>query len=581
MIANRVYLLAIMAAIVFATPLPAQTDAINKRAAVLIKARKTSGGISLPRVVNLILNEQGPSLVCLAVGILTETDRAASEYVQVLFAASNRPDCFHQIVAQVVLANQGRAAAEIILQDSRKKENALLAANILAVHSQIEMMSGTGKPRKKNQGKKKKSGPTGSVGELIKKLFQSKDRKVLELAFLAAAYSGSNVDSEIDGLELRRAPAAEAARLLYLAKRGKPLSETVVQELTKARYKSDKRFETVTPTLSTYDPTSHPLSYLAQALAAAGNTSHMEFLYAGLENKDIRVQSDCATAIEALGVPASVEALQKVLPTCAWPTKIRVCSALGAIPDKSSVPVLLNQLDNETGRFRLDCAYALASIMGEDKSEDAAGWRRAWQEMESDFTVDAARTSAFRKDYRITDVYVRSLGSFYRHGIYSDSFVYVVDTSASMKGEKIKDLEFNLADSASSLRDPAKFNILTFGGAIKIFSNRMQTAAQGDIISDMLYGLKLSLSTRTHDAIQMATLFGEADTIYFLSDGAPVSGAFGKWHTIIPAYQYFHRYRPIAMFMVQFNAGEKNAQMMKLFAERNYGESGGTREADE
>ncbi|MDG2185555.1 MAG: hypothetical protein P8K79_07745 [Mariniblastus sp.] len=328
MIANRVYLLAIMAAIVFATPLPAQTDAINQRAEVLIKARKTSGGISTPRVVNLILNEQEPSLVCLAVGILTETDRAASEYVQVLMAASNRPDCFHQVVAQVVLANQGAAAAEIILQDSRKKENALLAANILAVHSQIEMMSGTGKPRKKNQGKKKKSGPTGSVGELIKKLFQSKDRKVLELAFLAAAYSGSNVDSEIDGLELRRAPAAEAARLLYLAKRGKPLSETVVQELTKARYKSDKRFETVTPTLSTYDPTSHPLSYLAQALAAAGNTSHMEFLYAGLENKDIRVQSDCATAIEALGVPASVEALQKVLPTCAWPTKIRVCSAL-------------------------------------------------------------------------------------------------------------------------------------------------------------------------------------------------------------------------------------------------------------
>ena len=34
MIANRVYVLAIMAAIVFATPLPAQTDAINQRALV-------------------------------------------------------------------------------------------------------------------------------------------------------------------------------------------------------------------------------------------------------------------------------------------------------------------------------------------------------------------------------------------------------------------------------------------------------------------------------------------------------------------------------------------------------------------
>lgn len=570
-----------MAVVGLAAPLVAQTDAINKRALVLIKARKNSGGISTPRVVEMILKEQEPSLVCLAVGIMTETDRAASEYVHVLYAASNRPDCFHQIVAQVVLANKGVAAAEIILQDSRKKENVLLAANILAVHSQIEMMSGTGKPKKKNQGKKKKSGQTGSVDELINKLFQSKDRKVLELAFLAAAYSGSNVDSEIEDLEMRRAPIAEAARLLYLAKRGKPLSGTAVEELATARFKSDKRFEKVMPTLSTYDPTSHPLSYLAQALAAAGNTSHMEVLYNGLENKDIRVQSDCATAIEALGVPSSVEALQKVLPTCAWPTKIRICSALGAIPDKSSVPVLLNQLENETGRFRLDCTYALASIMGEDKSDDAAGWRRAWQEMESDFTVDAARTAAFRENNRIPEVYVRSLGSFYRHGIYSDSFVYVVDTSASMKGEKIKDLEFNLSDSASSLRDPAKFNILTFGGTIHFISNRMQTAAAGDIIADLLYGLKLSLSTRTHDAIQMATLFGEADTIYFLSDGAPVSGAFGKWHTIIPAYQYFHRYRPIAMFMVEFNAGEKNAQMMKLFAERNYGESGGTREAEE
>ena len=480
---DRLVLGAVLFSIGIAAPLSGQTDAINQRAEVLIKARKKPAGLATPRVVERVLSEQEPSLACLAVGIMTESERPTSDYVQVLMAAATRPDCFHQIATQVVLANQGPAAAELILQGSRKKEHALLAANLLAIHSQLEMMTAAGKPKGKKRGKNKKSGQTGSTGELLRQLLQSKDREVLELALLAAAHGEINVDTEVNELELRRWPAAQAARLLYLARRGKPLAEADIEQVATARFKSDKRFQQVSPALSTYAPTSHPLCYLAQALAAAGNTSHMERLHAGLEHPDIRVQSDSALAIETLGQPASVGPLQQALPGSAWPSRIRICSALGAIPDRSSVPVLLDQLERETGRFRLDCIYALASIVGQDEYTDPAGWRQAWQEMESTFQVDPARTAAFRKEHRVTDVYARSLGSFYRHGIYSDRLVYVVDTSASMKGEKIKDLELNLAESAASLKDPARFNILTFGGAIQMISNRLQAATAGDAIS--------------------------------------------------------------------------------------------------
>ena len=577
---ERLFWVAVLMSLGSSTPLVGQTNAINQRAESLIKARKKPAGLATARVVERVLNEQEPSLACLAVGIMTESDRSTADYVQVLMAAAKRPDCFYQIATQVVLANQGVASAEMILQGSRKKEHTLLAANLLAIHSQLDMMTAAGKPKGKKGGKNRKSGPAASVAELIKQLLGSKDRAVLELALLSAAHLGINVDEEVASLEIRRSPAAEAARLLYLAGRGQPLDNAQIEGVAAGRFKSDKRFQEVSPALSTYAPTSHPLCYLAQALAAAGDTSHMKHLHAGLEHPDIRVQSDCAKAIETLGQPASLGPLQQALPGSAWPARIRIYSALGAIPDPSSVPVLLDQLGRETGRFRLDCVYALSSIIGEDKYTDLAGWRQAWQELESTFEVNRGRTSTFRKENRVVDMYVRSLGAFYQHGIYSDRLVYVVDTSASMKGEKIKDLESNLAESAASLKDPARFSILTFGGAIQMISDRLQVAAAGDAISDLLYGLKLSYATRTHDAIQMATLYGEVDTIYFLSDGAPVSGALGKWHTIIPAYRYFHRYRPIALFTVPFKAGEKNARMMKLFAEENYGQSGGTEDAE-
>ena len=405
MVASRVYLLvvlAVAAVIGLAAPLAGQTDAINQRAEALIKARKKPGGLATPRVVERVLNEPEPSLACLAVGIMTESERPTSDYVQVLMAAANRPDCFHQIATQVVLANQGPAAIEMILQGSRKKEHALLAANLLAIQSQLEMMTAAGKPKGKKRGKNSQAGQAGAIKKSVQQQLKSKDRDVLERALLAAAHAEINVDAEVASLELRRSPAAEAARLLYLARRGKSLVDADIEKVATGRFKSDKRFEQVSPALSTYAPTSHPLCYLAQALAAAKNTSHMDRLHEGLAHPDIRVQSDCAMAIEALGQPQSVEALQKALPGSAWPTKVRICSALGAIPDRSSVPGLLDQLENETGRFRLDCIYALSSIIGEDQYTAPAGWRKAWQEMESRFQVDPAKTAAFRQAYRVT-----------------------------------------------------------------------------------------------------------------------------------------------------------------------------------
>ena len=121
---------------------------------------------------------------------------------------------------------------------------------------------------------------------------------------------------------------------------------------------------------------------------------------------------------------------------------------------------------------------------------------------------------------------VRTLGSFYDLGIYSAEFIYVVDTSASMKGERIKNLEVNLSSSTADLKEPARFNIIMFGGEINIASDQLITATSGTYIADQISNLKLSLATRTFDAIYMAGQFDEIDTIYFLSDGAPVHGFF-------------------------------------------------------
>ena len=248
---------------------------------------------------------------------------------------------------------------------------------------------------------------------------------------------------------------------------------------------------------------------------------------------------------------------------------------LSSIPAIESIDPLIARLKDAKGRMRLDVIYALASIFRKQEGRDPETWQRHWDSVKSDFTVDRPATLAFRKTKGQQDMQATALGFFYFLLVRSDRLVYVLDTSMSMRGERIANLKHNMKESIESLDSTVLFNVISFGGNIDIASpSRLITGGEGKGIAYLVDTLKLSPPTRSYDVIELGCLMAGIDTVMYLSDGAPICGHIEPWSGIIAAYTYLNRYRPVAIHTVEFDAGAANAAMMRQLARRNYGTSG-------
>ena len=83
----------------------------------------------------------------------------------------------------------------------------------------------------------------------------------------------------------------------------------------------------------------------------------------------------------------------------------------------------------------------------------------------------------------------------------------------------------------------------------------------------------LTYGTRSMCAIEKGMLLEEVDTIYFLSDGAPLWGQFQGWAGMRKHIQLLNRYRHIAFFSVCFDPSESNRRAMGTISKENYGKS--------
>ena len=406
---------------------------------------------------------------------------------------------------------------------------------------------------------------------------------VRELALIAAG--NLKVDGPLGPIEAmgdRLPEAVRAARLRCLALLGREVPKAALDAAWRIRGKADARFTRLSPLLSTFDPTAPAKAHLCDAVASAGLASYLPQLHEALDHSDIRVRIHAARAVERLAQPSSVPVLLDRLGKSSWPTKVALLSALGAIPDSRSVEPLIGQLEKEPGRLRLDVNYALASVFARQAAQEPIAWRDHWASARETFAVDREASARFRDKWRVQDMRVLQLGDFYRMPVVSDRFAYVIDVSMSMKGPRIADVKAHMEDSVVNLDKRVLFNIVTFGGQIVLGSrSRLIAPEQRHGIRYFLENLKLNPPTRSYDALIVAGRIPGIDTLLFLSDGAPVSGQIAPWQSIIAAITYHNRYRPLAIWTIEFDAGAKNAAMMKILSDRNYALSGSPEEVPE
>ena len=108
--------------------------------------------------------------------------------------------------------------------------------------------------------------------------------------------------------------------------------------------------------------------------------------------------------------------------------------------------------------------------------------------------------------------------------------LFLLDTSGSMKGEKIRQAADALEFCLHSLNPGDRFNLVAFSSELKTFAPRPRQATAGEIerAAQFLENLKADGGTNIHDALQEA--LGQMESgprpgmIVFLTDGLPTVG---------------------------------------------------------
>ena len=585
------------------------TRSLDQKGLMCVKLRRTP--MSAAEILTLVKLEREDSIVALVVGMALEKGGLpVAHAVKLIRAMAGRTS---QEGKAVVIAAWSPIAGEIMseLADSTPQDR-VLAAKIAAVYTYAMAVAqdrdrlksaapggGGGRNKKgggkggKAKGRGGKGGKQGGGGwfgrvdlePILIKLLTNRSAEILELSILAAAYGRiEGLAEPIEGVKVSASTAGagvEAARLFYLARIGRTLDSEKLGAMLKARVRPESRYLKLSPAMNSYQIRGNAIIYACQAVAAAGDATRLDDLHKLLAHRDLRIQIEAARALEAAGSHKSVDPLLAKLKDrkLTWPAKVAVLSALGAIPDVKSVEPLLAMLDAETGRFRQDAAYALASINCGKHGDNPSKWRPWWTENSGTFKPNDEATAKWRKANRVQDIKVKLVADFYGVSIISDRIVFVLDTSASMRGDKIASLKETMAQTLADTPDFVKFNIVDFGGIIRVMSK------YGDMISGMIASamasqigqMDLSLGTRTFDAMEVAADLKDLDTIMYLSDGAPVAGQFQIWDSITRSFDLYIRYRPISIHCIYYSkdGGEATIKSSKTSANSYKGIPGG------
>jgi hypothetical protein len=532
-------------------------DSEGEKGEAAVRGRKS--GLDAENVLAVIQGEKMVSIAAMVTGMYLEKgDFEGPKTLAVLTAFAARDGQWGKASVMAACSPHREEIIEGLLESGSEKCHAL-AASALAAHAYAKAVAAElEQPAAKGDKDKKKGGAVADVADAVAKLLAGKSKDAAELAVLAAAYARDQAPAEaIERLEDTRSPTLAAARLLYLARTGAELPEALTRKVLALRGRVPKRAAQLSPHLHSYDLRGNPLTYACQAVAAAADERFLGEMHALLGHPDLRVQMDATRAIEAIGSQTSVPVLLKRLEQgTPWPVKMLVLYALGAIPSRDSVPRLLALLKSERGRFRQDAAYALASICPPLAKLHLGDWHRWWDENGEAFQVDIAATRDFRRANRVQDIQVPPLADFYGGKILSDRVVFVLDTSKSMRGEKIKALKRNMAATLEDLPPHVEFNVVDFGGRVSVMKpGSLIDARQRSHARQLVDYMELTLGTRTFEALEAAVRLPGMDTAVYLSDGAPVGGQFEAWRRITRAFDIYNRYRPVAMHCILYAPG--------------------------
>lgn len=160
-----------------------------------------------------------------------------------------------------------------------------------------------------------------------------------------------------------------------------------------------------------------------------------------------------------------------------------------------------------------------------------------------------------------------------RSQITAKDVIFVVDTSGSMAGDKIKQARDALRFVVNNLNDADRFNIISFNSVITRLADRLQPASQRAKGLAFVDGLTATGSTNIQDALLDALKDVDRErptTLIFLTDGLPTVGETNAQRIL----ETVQRGVPANVRLFTFGVGyDVNTILLDSMAQQNRGSS--------
>ncbi|HEV3020807.1 MAG TPA: VWA domain-containing protein [Pirellulales bacterium] len=248
-----------------------------------------------------------------------------------------------------------------------------------------------------------------------------------------------------------------------------------------------------------------------------------------------------------------------------------VVQALTRVDQIEAVDALLDLIYSVKGEVRADILVYLCGITGQQFGLDGKAWHAWWEANREGFTFPpVAQRAAGRA------ALVAKTTSYYGLPVYASRLLFILDTSASMKGARIEAAKRELINAITNLPTGVYFGVLVFNSRVTAWQNDLMPAnpVNKELAAAFVRLQGLALQTASFDALEAAFNF-DTEAVYFLTDGEPYGGKITKPDEIVSVIGKLNRARRMTINTIGIGVEQPGSvfdRFLKSLAEQNYGE---------
>lgn len=256
-----------------------------------------------------------------------------------------------------------------------------------------------------------------------------------------------------------------------------------------------------------------------------------------------------------------------------WQLRSAAFRYLEVVPDVASVGILVERLQEETGRLAGECLAALMLLTDKDFPKPRY-WKRWWDSEGANWKLPKRKKVAKSKGGKKrrgkrgeeqAKPRRRAL-TYYNIPITSHAASFLVDVSGSMRQKagtarepKIQAAKKALEMVLKNCDEARHFNVVPFHHSTRPWQKSLQAMDKDAKTRAVAFTRKLKAGggTNIHAALRHAFDDGKVDTIYLLSDGEPSTGEIVDPTALARAVALWNRERRIVIHTIAFGYHSK------------------------